>query len=111
MINSKHKADPSRAMPKVAVHHEQLTLPKELSDALHLAEEDYLEAEVVEGGLLLKPSPEAKRRAALAGVRQAQASVRYLGPEPRPSADDEEREIAELLAADKEERLARPEHS
>jgi AbrB family looped-hinge helix DNA binding protein len=33
----------------------QLTLPAELRKHFHLAEGDYLEAEVVEEGILLKP--------------------------------------------------------
>ena len=94
-------------MPQVAVHHKQLTLPEELSDALHLADEDYLEAEVVEEGVLLKPSPEARRRAALSGIRKAQASVRYVGPEPRPDPEEEERRIAQMLEEDKAEALSR----
>lgn len=93
-------------MPRVAVHHNQLTLPEELSDALFFADDDYLEAEVVADGLLLKPSPEARRRAALAGIREAQAAVRYAGPEPRPAPEEEERRIAELLAEEKEEELS-----
>ena len=94
-------------MPRIAVHHKQLTLPDELSEALHLTDEDYLEAEVVEEGVLLKPSPETKRRAALAGIREAQAAVRYGGPESRPGADEEEEQIAELLAEEKAEALSR----
>jgi bifunctional DNA-binding transcriptional regulator/antitoxin component of YhaV-PrlF toxin-antitoxin module len=94
-------------MPRIAVHHRQLTLPDELSEALHLTDEDYLEAEVVEEGVLLKPSPEAKRRAALAGIREAQAAVRYVGPEPRPGAEEEEEQIAGLLAEEKAEALSR----
>jgi bifunctional DNA-binding transcriptional regulator/antitoxin component of YhaV-PrlF toxin-antitoxin module len=106
-IKKLNNVDRRHAMPRVAVHHKQLTLPKEVSDALYLADEDYLEAEMVEEGVLLKPSPEARRRAALSGIREAQASVRYLGPEPRPSADEEEQQIAKLLAEEKEEALSR----
>lgn len=85
-------------MARVDVHHNQLTLPDELREAVHLAEEDYVEAELVEGGILLKPSPDARRRAAFSRVSKAQAAVR-LSPEldALPAEDFEER-IAELLA-------------
>ncbi len=33
---------------------------------------------------------EGERAAAWQQIRQAQASVRYVGPEPRPSAEEEE---------------------
>lgn len=90
-------------MPRVSVHHNQLTLPEELRQAVHLSDDDYVEAEVVEKGILLRPSPEARRRRALAGIREAQASVRYTGPEPRPSAEEEEERIAQMLAEEKAE--------
>ncbi len=93
-------------MPRVAVHHNQLTLPDELRDAVHLGEDDYFEAEVVEEGILLKPSPEARRRAALARIEKAQASVR-LSPELQALSPEEfEEKVAELLDEDKRDEHA-----
>ena len=100
----------NKGMPRVKVHHNQLTLPEELGQAFHVADEDYFDAEVLEEGILLKPSREARRRAALADIRAAQAGVRYIGPEPRPSPEEEERIIAELLEADKAEEAAAKKH-
>ena len=100
----------NRAVPRVKIHHNQLTLPEELRQAVHAADEDYFDAEVVEEGILLRPSYAAQRRAALADIRAAQAGVRYIGPEPRPSPEEEEQLIADLLAADKAERAAKRRH-
>jgi AbrB family looped-hinge helix DNA binding protein len=76
-------------------------LPEEARQKLRLAEGDYLEVEVVEDGVLLRPSRESRRRAALERIRKAQAGVHYIGPEPRPSPEEEEQVIAELLEAEK----------
>lgn len=50
-------------MPRLKVKRSRLTLPADLSKVLHLGDEDYLEAEVVEGGVLLKPVSETARDA------------------------------------------------
>jgi bifunctional DNA-binding transcriptional regulator/antitoxin component of YhaV-PrlF toxin-antitoxin module len=91
-------------MPKVHVHGNQITLPDELRTVLTTATDDAIEAEEVDDGILLKRSPEARRSAGLADLRAAQAGVRYVGPAPRPNAEEEERKIADLLAADKDDR-------
>ena len=88
-------------MPKVLIHGNQLTLPDDLREALVSAEDDALDAEEVDEGILLKRSPAARRKAGLADLRVAQGGVRYVGSEPRPSADEEEQQIADLLAAAK----------
>ncbi len=93
-------------MPRVKVHRNRFTLPEELRRACHVADEDYVADEVGEDGILLRPSREARRRAALERIHKAQAGVRYLGPEPRPSPEDEERLIAEMLKADEAEEAA-----
>lgn len=88
-------------MPKVSVHGNQLTLPNDLRQTLTSAENDSLDAEEVDEGILLKRSPSARRKAGIADTHDAQAGVRYIGSEPRPSADEEEQRIANMLAADK----------
>lgn len=75
----------------------QVTLPAETRKALKLSEGDYLEAEVREGALVLKPVTVLDREAAWRGIRKAQASVRYMGPEPRPSPEEEEEQIYEIV--------------
>jgi len=88
-------------MSKVQVHGNQLTLPDDLRRVLTNAENDAIEAEEVEEGILLKRSPAARRSVGLADIRAAQAGVRYAGSDPRPSAEAEERQIADILAAEK----------
>ena len=75
----------------------QVTLPAELRQKLQVKEGDYLEAEVVENGMLLKPVAFVSRERAWKAIREAQQSVRYIGPEPRPSPEDEEEEIYEIV--------------
>ena len=59
--------------------------------------------------MLLRPSKEARRQAALERIHKAQASVRYIGPAPRLSPEEEDRISAELLAADNAEAAAKKE--
>ena len=75
----------------------QVTLPAELRQKLQVKEGDYLEAEVVGNGMLLKPVAFVSREQAWKAIRQAQQSVRYIGPEPRPSPEDEEEQIYEIV--------------
>jgi AbrB family looped-hinge helix DNA binding protein len=77
----------------------QVTLPAEMRQKLDIKEGDYLEAEVVEAGMLLKPVSVVDRKAAWAAIREAQQSVRYIGPEPRPSPEEEEEMIFEAVEA------------
>lgn len=80
----------------------QVTLPAATRKALKLREGDYLEAEVREGCLVLKPVTVLDREAAWAAIREAQRSVRYTGPEPRPSPEDEEEETYEIVREHRE---------
>jgi AbrB family looped-hinge helix DNA binding protein len=75
----------------------QITLPAEARKALRLNEGDYLEAEVVDGEVRLKPVTVIDRKEAWRKIRKAQASVRYIGPEPRPSPEEEERQIFDIV--------------
>jgi AbrB family looped-hinge helix DNA binding protein len=75
----------------------QVTLPAELRQKLQVKEGDYLEAEVVENGMLLKPVAFVSREQAWKAIREAQQSVRYIGPKPRPSPEDEEEQIYEIV--------------
>ena len=85
-------------MPKVHLHGNQLTLPDELLRSLTIADDDALDAEEVDEGILLKRSPAAQRAAGLVDIRAAQSGVRYTGPEPRPSAEVEEQQITDMLS-------------
>lgn len=86
----------------------QITLPAEVRKALKVERGDYLEAEVVEGGVMLKPVALVDREAAKARVKEAMDTVRYIGPEPEPSDDEVMRmvveEIEDLRQAKREDR-------
>jgi AbrB family looped-hinge helix DNA binding protein len=86
----------------------QITLPAEMRRALKVETGDYLEAEVVEGGLMLKPVAVVAREAARARVKEAMDTVRYIGAQPEPSDDDVMRmvveEIEDLRRAKREDR-------
>jgi len=76
----------------------QVTLPAALRQKLKLAEGDWLEAEVIEDGLLLKPLSDESERA-WQRVLDAPKSVRYIGPDPRPNPEEEEEWLAEEIKA------------
>ncbi len=76
-----------------------LTLPAAIRKELRLKEGDYFEVEVIDGEVRLKPVAvvDRKRQEAWRKIREAQASVRYIGPEPRPSPEEEEQWIYDVV--------------
>jgi AbrB family looped-hinge helix DNA binding protein len=82
----------------------QLTLPAEARKALRLAEGDYLEAEVVQGGVMLKPVAVVDRGKAWDDLMAIIDEPKWRGPGPEPSDD----ELLEL--ADEEVHALRREH-
>ena len=66
----------------------QITLPVEARKALQLKEGDYLEAELTEKGVLLKPVAVTDRSGADRELEAILSRVRYVGPEPEPSEDE-----------------------
>jgi AbrB family looped-hinge helix DNA binding protein len=81
----------------------QVTLPADLRQKLKLAHGDYLEAEMVENGVLLKPVSVVEREQAWQRVLEAPKAVRYIGPEPRPSPEEEEQMIFKAVEASRHE--------
>jgi AbrB family looped-hinge helix DNA binding protein len=79
-----------------------LTLPAATRRELQLKEGDYLEAGIVDGEVRLKPVTVTDRKEAWRKIREAQASVRYIGPEPRPSPEEEEQWIFDVLAEERD---------
>ena len=75
----------------------EITLPRELQEALAIREGDTLEAEAVEGGVLLKPVSAAERKAASGKIAQATSSVRYVGPGPEPSDNELMEEVVQVV--------------
>jgi AbrB family looped-hinge helix DNA binding protein len=66
----------------------QITLPAKVRKALKIEQGDYLEAELVEGGVMLKPVALVDRGVARARLEALLRGSRYVGPEPEPSEDE-----------------------
>lgn len=75
----------------------QITLPAEAREALRVKEGDYIEAEVVEGEVRLKPVAVVDREAAWKRVMEIVKRDKWIGPEPRPDPEEEERQIFEAV--------------
>jgi AbrB family looped-hinge helix DNA binding protein len=83
----------------------QVTLPAEVRQRLRLVQGDYLEAEVFDNGLLLRP---VSVEEAWKHIIEAPRSVRYTGPKPRSTPEAEEEWLAEeVKIARLEERVKR----
>lgn len=77
----------------------QVTLPAAVREKLKLAEGDYLEAEVIANGVLLKPIADAAREEALGKMFAAKARVRPTPEQAKKSPEQQEREIFEEVKA------------
>src|SRR3954447_6026046 len=71
----------------------QVTLPAEARRVLKLKEGDFLEAEVADGKVILKPITVVDRNQADRELEAILSRVKYVGPEPAPSED----EVADLV--------------
>lgn len=76
----------------------QITLPAEIRKQLEIAEGDYLEAKVVDGGVLLKPVSESERKKGWAEIRRIIDTPKWRKP-PSMSPEEEERMIFEEVEA------------
>ena len=85
----------------------QLTLPAEVRRALNLKEGDYLDAEIVKDGVLLRPVAVVDRERAWQGIVRAVSQVRDL--EAKLGEDDqaEEEKIAEMVKKHRREKAKR----
>lgn len=77
----------------------RVTLPAEVQQQLEVKEGDYLEAEVVDGGLLLRRVADAERAQALERLFAAKARVRPTPEQAKKSAEEQEREIFDEVKA------------
>ena len=85
----------------------QLTLPADVRRALNVQEGDFLEAQVVEGGVLLKPVAMVERDRAWQGILHATSQVKDLEPNPHEDiAAEEERLALEVKASRREPKHA-----
>ena len=77
----------------------QITLPPDVRQALNVGVGDYLEAEVVEGGVLLKPVAVVERTKAWDELFTVLGKVHDQGTEPRPSPEEQERMVGDMIDA------------
>src|ERR1700685_3417867 len=82
----------------------QLTLPADVRQALNVQEGDYLEAEIVKGGVLLKPVSVVERKRAWKRIEKTVANVRDNNADPGADNRVEEEAIAEEVKAYRRER-------
>lgn len=85
----------------------QLTLPAEVRRALNVQEGDFLEAKVVEGGVLLTPVSVVERESAW--KRMQEIAARVVDTKPNPNEDitaEEEAIAAEVVKMRREKRHA-----
>ena len=77
----------------------QITLPVELREQFALEEGAYLEAEAVEGGILLKPVAVVDRTKARQELLEIMARVHAKQPPSDKTPLEQEEEIAEMIKA------------
>jgi AbrB family looped-hinge helix DNA binding protein len=77
----------------------KITLPAAVRQKLKLAEGDYLEAELVDNGVVLKPVSTVEREQALEQMFAAKARVRPTPEQAKKSPEGQEREIFEEVKA------------
>lgn len=82
----------------------QITLPPDIRKALNVGVGNYVETEIVEGGVLLEPVAVVERTKAWGALFKVLEGAHYQGPEPRPSPEEEERMVAEMIRAYRKER-------
>lgn len=75
----------------------QITLPAELRKRFDLAEDDYVEAQAVKEGILLKPVAVVEREKAWKKVFAAMKSVRDKKPQPKQPPQAQEEEITQWV--------------
>ena len=85
-------------MPLVKVRRAgQITLPAELREQFALEEGTYLEAEAVQGGILLKPMAVVEREQAWQQVLDVMASVHAKQPPSDKTPLEQEEDIAQMI--------------
>jgi AbrB family looped-hinge helix DNA binding protein len=83
----------------------QITLPREVRAALDVKQGDYLEAELVEGGVLLRPAALVARDATRARLREMLSGGScWQGPGPEPSEDELMRDVVADIKEDRQKR-------
>jgi AbrB family looped-hinge helix DNA binding protein len=86
-MRDKNDRKGDRDMARVKVRRAaEITLPDEARQRLGVSEGDYLDVELVEGGVLLKPLPDRER--ARERLIEIISTPKWRGPGPQPSEDE-----------------------
>src|SRR4051794_33702768 len=88
-----------KQIPNTSARGNELPIPDELHRALAMAANNSSYAG--------EASLSVRRKSGLDNLRKARSGVRYVGSLPRPSAEEEEQWIADVLYAEKLEERAR----
>lgn len=83
-----------------------LTVPAEVRKRLKLKDGDYLDLQIEDGTLTLRPVAVIDREKAWGRLMAIVERDKWIGPEPRPSPEEEERWIFETLAEEDEHQHA-----
>lgn len=70
------------------IRHGQVTLPAAIRKQLRVEEGDYLEAEIVEGAVVLRPKAVIDRASAWNEIKEIVQEKKWVGPGPEPSEDE-----------------------
>ena len=92
---AQREGDQPMPLTKVT-RHGQVTLPAETRKALRIKEGDYLEAEVVDDVVQLRPVRVVDRAAVDRRLKEILSRVKWIGPGPEPSED----ELMEMVVED-----------
>jgi AbrB family looped-hinge helix DNA binding protein len=84
----------------------QITLPADLRKQFNLTENDYVEAQAVADGILLKPVVVVEREKAWEKVMAALQKVKDKKPNSKQTPQEQEEEIAQWVKAFRKKRHA-----
>ena len=82
------------------IHNGQMTLPVNVRRALQVADGDYVELELYDGRVELRPVSVVTRDEADRKLEEILSRVKYIGPMPPPSADELASQIAGIIRHD-----------
>lgn len=88
-------------------HKAHVTIPDDLRRHFNLQEGDYLEAEAVENGILLKPVSVVERERAWQDIEAAMSTVQDTVREPGQNPQEQEEQIAEWVKEARRDHAAR----
>lgn len=88
----------------------QLTLPAQVRQALNVKEGDFLQAQIVKEGVLLKPVAMVERKRAWKGIMNAVSQVRDLERNPKEDNQAEEERIARMVKEVRRKKRKTPKH-